>query len=65
MMSGRFLGSHSFPRLALLRVRHFLADPLALLPFSLPDARWPTGPGAGRLAGVVLCKGAVVLPRGG
>jgi len=46
-------------------VRRFLADPLALLPLSWPDARWPTGPGAGRSAGIVLCKGVVVLPRGG
>ena len=44
-----------------LRVRRFWADPLPLLPLSLPDARWPTGPGAGRPAGVVLCKGAVLV----
>jgi hypothetical protein len=31
--------SHSFPRCALLRVRRFWADPLALLPHSLPDGR--------------------------
>jgi hypothetical protein len=54
-----FLRSHSFPLLTRsLRVRRFLADPQALLPLSLPDARWPTGPGAERPAGVTPCKGA-------
>ena len=40
-------------------MRRFLADPLALLPLDWPDARWPTGPGAGRQAGVASRKGAV------
>lgn len=40
--------TRSIPRCALLRARHFCADPLALLRRALPDARWPTGPRAGR-----------------
>ena len=52
------LGSHSFP-LSSLRVRSLGADPLALLPLDWPVARWPTGPRAGRPAGVAPCKGAV------
>ena len=54
-----FSRTHSVPRCALLRVRRFCADPQALLPRSWPDARWPTGPGAGHPAGVAPCKGAV------
>jgi hypothetical protein len=42
-----------------------MADPLALLHPSLPDVRWPTGPGAERPASFAPCKGAVLVPRGG
>lgn len=49
----------------LARERRLLADPLARLPLSLPDVRWPTGPGAERLASFAPCKGAVPVPRGG
>lgn len=48
--------THSVPRCALLRVRRFCTDPLALLPLSRPDARWPTGPRAGRPAGVAPAR---------
>jgi hypothetical protein len=51
-----FLTSHFVPRCALLRVRRLGADPQALLPLSWPDARWPTGPGAGRPAGVAPAR---------
>ena len=44
-----FLAVALFPA-ALLRARCVCADPLALLFLSLPDARWPTGPRAGRPA---------------
>jgi hypothetical protein len=60
-MSGIFLGRTLFRAARSLRVRSLCADPLALLPLSWPDARWPTGPRAGRPAGVVLCKGAVLV----
>jgi hypothetical protein len=43
------------------RVRRLLADPLALLRRSWPDARRPTGPGAGRPSGFAPCKGAVFV----
>ena len=52
--------THSVPRFALLRVRRFCADPLALLPLSLPDARWRTCARAGHPAASRRCKGAVV-----
>jgi len=34
-----FLGTHTFPRFALLEGAAFLSDPLALLPLSLPCGR--------------------------
>jgi hypothetical protein len=60
-MSGIFSGRSLSRAARSLRVRSRLADPLALLPPSWPDARWPTGPRAGRPAGVVVCKGAVLV----
>jgi hypothetical protein len=38
-----------------------MADPLVLLRRSWPDARWPTGPGAGRPSGFAPYKGAVFV----
>ena len=46
---------------ALLEGAVFGSDPQALLPLDWPDARWPTGPRAGRPVGVAPCKGAVVI----
>jgi len=54
------LRAHSVPRCALLRVRRFCADPLALLPRSLPDARWRTFARAGRSPASQRYKGAVL-----
>jgi hypothetical protein len=41
-----------------IRARHFRADPLALLPLSLPDARCRPDPRAGHPAASHRCKGA-------
>lgn len=46
---------------ALLEGAAFCSDPQALSPLGWPDARWPTGPRAGRPVGVAPCKGAVVV----
>ena len=51
--------THSVPRFALLRVRRSCAYPLALLPRSLPDARWRTFARAGLPSASQRCKGAV------
>ena len=52
--------THSVPRFALLRVRRFCADPLALLSRSLPDARGRTFARAGLPSASQRCKGAVI-----
>jgi hypothetical protein len=44
-------------------VRRFGADPLALLPRSLPDARWRTCARAGPPSASRSCKGAVLDGR--
>lgn len=59
-LGGNCRSSHSFP-LRSLRVRRFCSDPQALLPLALPDARWPTGPGAGRPSAAHRCKGAALV----
>ena len=41
-LSGSFRRTRSFPHCALLRARRSRANPQALLPLSLPDARWRT-----------------------
>lgn len=51
--------THSVPRFALLRVRRFVADLLALLPRSLSDASWRTFARAGRSPASQRCKDAV------
>ena len=43
MLSGNFWRTRSVPRCALLRARPSRANPQALLPLSLPDARRRTG----------------------
>lgn len=44
-----------------VRGRHSCADPLALSPRSWPDARWPTGPGAGHPAGFAPARVPFIL----
>lgn len=45
----------------LLRARSFCADPQALLPLLLPDARWPTWPARRASGGFAPCKGTAVF----
>jgi hypothetical protein len=49
----------AWPAALLLRARRFCADPQALLPLSLPDARWPTWPARRASGGFAPRKGAV------
>lgn len=50
----------AWPAALLLRARRFCADPQALLPLSLPDARWPTRPARRASGGFAPRKGTVV-----
>lgn len=61
MMSGIFQGRALFRCSRAPEGAAFLADPLALSPLSLPDARWRTGPRAGRPSASRSCEGAVVV----
>ncbi len=63
MMRGNFQG-RTLSRCA-LEGAAFCADPLALSPLSLPDARWPTGPRAGRPSASRRARVPFLVPRGG
>ena len=50
--------TRSVPHYVLLRARRLCANPQALLPLSLPEARWRTDRARRTSAGFAPCKGA-------